>query len=173
VTYLNRHTYEQLFRQHYARLYRLAYGFISDEEASKDIVSDVFTNLWSQKEKFDGQRNLSGYLFISVRNQCINYLKRHPHLTMLDELMQASLKEENAEELQQTEELIDELNRELDKMAPKTKAIMRECFYNGRTYREVGQDFGLTPDGIKKHVMKGLALLRQHFRVNKSKKQYP
>lgn len=36
---------EQLFRQHYPRMYQLALVLLKDETASKDVVSDVFADV--------------------------------------------------------------------------------------------------------------------------------
>ena len=36
---------EQLFRQHYPRMYQLALVLLKDEAASKDVVSDVFADV--------------------------------------------------------------------------------------------------------------------------------
>ena len=39
---INKETIEQLFRQHYLRMYQLARVLLKDDAASKDVVSEVF-----------------------------------------------------------------------------------------------------------------------------------
>ena len=36
---------EQLFRQHYAKMYNLARYILSDDDESKDVVSEVFAQI--------------------------------------------------------------------------------------------------------------------------------
>ena len=36
---------EQLFRQHYAKMYNLARCILSDDDESKDVVSEVFAQI--------------------------------------------------------------------------------------------------------------------------------
>lgn len=36
---------EQLFRRHYEKMYNLARCILSDDDESKDVVSDVFTQI--------------------------------------------------------------------------------------------------------------------------------
>lgn len=55
--------------KHFARVYVL-----SDEEA-ENIVQDVFTELWERKDALGMPINLIAYLFTSVRNKCLNYLR--------------------------------------------------------------------------------------------------
>lgn len=170
MTTLDKQAYEILFKKHYARLCRLAFSFVGDMEVSKDLVSDVFTNVWLHREELDTSKDLSGYLFISMRNRCASYLRSHPSLIQLNELMKISLQEEDASDLLAMEERIKEVNRLLDQMSPRTRFVLKECIYNDRTYREVAQDLGITTDGIKRHIVKGLGLLRLHFHAKKSKK---
>ena len=41
---INKETIEQLFRQHYLRMYQLARVLLKDDAASKDVVSEVFAD---------------------------------------------------------------------------------------------------------------------------------
>ena len=45
---INKETIEQLFRQHYLRMYQLARVLLKDDAASEDVVSEVFA--FYQKE---------------------------------------------------------------------------------------------------------------------------
>ena len=74
--------FEQLFRDNYERLYYHAFDFVHDQDVAKDMVSDVFVNLWQARERIDAERVLS-YLYVSVRNRCLDQLgsgKRFVHL---------------------------------------------------------------------------------------------
>ena len=41
-------TFEQLYRKYYLPLYRYALSWVDDEEAAKDIVSPLFSDLWDK-----------------------------------------------------------------------------------------------------------------------------
>ena len=46
---INKETIEQLFRQHYLRMYQLARVLLKDDVASKDVVSEVFADVLDGK----------------------------------------------------------------------------------------------------------------------------
>ena len=46
---INKETIEQLFRQHYLRMYQLARVLLKDDAASKDVVSEVFADVLDGK----------------------------------------------------------------------------------------------------------------------------
>ena len=64
---------EQLFRRHYEKMYNLARCILSDDDESKDVVSEVFaTILADEVVLLPGSEE--GYLMRSVRNRCLNLI---------------------------------------------------------------------------------------------------
>ena len=50
---------------------------LKDEEDAKDIVQSLFIEIW-EKRRFEYlERNVKSYLYKSVRNRCLNYLRNN------------------------------------------------------------------------------------------------
>ena len=85
---INKETIEQLFRQHYLRMYQLARVLLKDDAASKDVVSEVFADVLDGKTqlRLDNETiasnsplpstNAGSYLLVCVRHKCLNLLSR-------------------------------------------------------------------------------------------------
>ena len=85
---INKKTIEQLFRQHYLRMYQLARILLKDDAASKDVVSEVFADVLDGKIQLglDNETITSdsplpstkagSYLLVCVRHKCLNLLSR-------------------------------------------------------------------------------------------------
>ena len=85
---INKETIEQLFRQHYLRMYQLARVLLKDDAASKDVVSEVFADVLNGKTQLDLENetiasdsplpstNAGSYLLVCVRHKCLNLLSR-------------------------------------------------------------------------------------------------
>ena len=85
---INKETIEQLFRQHYLRMYQLARVLLKDDAASKDVVSEVFADVLNGKTQrgLDNETitsdsplpstNAGSYLLVCVRHKCLNLLSR-------------------------------------------------------------------------------------------------
>ena len=83
---INKETIEQLFRQHYLRMYQLARVLLKDDAASKDVVSEVFADVLDGKTQLglDNETitsdsplpstNAGSYLLVCVRHKCLNLL---------------------------------------------------------------------------------------------------
>lgn len=158
--------FEQLYKSYFLRLYHYAYGFIEDAGASEDIVSEVFAVLWREQASLAADTT-TAYLFTSVRNRCLNYLRNQRGHAERLAYLRASLTEEDEQSWLTLEERIAELRAEIDKLPSKTRFVLEQCYLEGHTYREVGDMLGITSDGVKKHVVKAFALLRGHFHVKK------
>lgn len=67
--------FELFFDYSYTKLYRYANYFINDIEECKEIVSEVYYNLWQNRKKLVDLVDLDNYLFICVRNQALKHIK--------------------------------------------------------------------------------------------------
>ena len=69
---MTKEEFESIYRQHYAKMYRLARTMLYDADESKDVVSDIFARAGM---KYHPQQNqMEGYLMTAVRNRCRDVL---------------------------------------------------------------------------------------------------
>ncbi|MBR1464442.1 MAG: RNA polymerase sigma-70 factor [Prevotella sp.] len=160
--------FERVYREYYSRLYYFAYDFVEDTEQSKDIVSEVFETIWNNWEQMDMQR-IGSYLFVSVKNKCINHLRRNRHTDSYEDFLN-TIADEDPQYWTEMDEMLREVMRVIDTLPPKTRRVFEECYFNNHTYKEAAEIIGITPSGIKKHIVTGLAALRDHFRIKKKDK---
>ena len=158
--------FENVYKEYYIRLYRYAFSFLNDADASKDIVADVFSKYWKEHHHILHE-SLSGYLFVSVRNACMSHIRRVYSKERYIIYSKTASEEDNGEYFELMEERIDEMNLVIEQMPERTQFVIKECYLNGHTYKEVAEMTGITTDGVKKHVMKAFAMLREHFNVKK------
>ena len=73
-------TIEHLFRMHYGAMFRLAVAMLHDSDEAKDAVSEVFARLFRDNTHLP-KKGTSGYLLVSVRNQCLDIIRQKQNLT--------------------------------------------------------------------------------------------
>ena len=64
-----------IFAELYPTLCYFACKYVQDKDEAEDITQEVFIELWNQREKFTGISHIKTFLYISVRNRCLNVLK--------------------------------------------------------------------------------------------------
>ena len=71
---MDRQHVEQLFRQHYRRMYSVACSLLYDGQESEDVVSEVFAHLLESNTELL-PASAEGYLMVAVRNRCLKRLR--------------------------------------------------------------------------------------------------
>ena len=158
---LYENTFNQIFTQHYTRLYLYAYHLTNDAEASRDIVSDVFAKLW-EDIKHIKQENVSGYLTTTVRNRCIDHF-RHQQVEI--QYTKEYFAEVDTFYTDYTEAMRQDIfiSKMLDKLPAMTRHILEECYLARKTYQQVADEMNISPNTVKKHISKSLKMLKELF----------
>src|ERR1700749_2966694 len=69
--------FEALYRHYFVRLFRFCFAIIHQKESAEEIVNDVFLKLWEKRTHLAAIGNLELYLYVSVKNRSLNYLRDH------------------------------------------------------------------------------------------------
>lgn len=159
---ITRTDFELFFRGHHSRLYFFALNITRNEETAKDIVSEMFTAAWNNREHID-KAKLCSYLYTGVRNRCLNEINRKKHNADIDGMRLQNIADDDSESWQQRESRIEAIEGEIRKMPQRTQYILEECYYNHHTYKEVADELGISTEGIKKQLSRAMAQLKSHF----------
>jgi len=68
--------FEKVYILHHSRLKRFAQEYLLIEEDAENVVHDVFTDLWEHWDTFSSHNNLLAFLFLSIKNKCIDLLRK-------------------------------------------------------------------------------------------------
>ena len=68
--------FEEAYVSYYARMKRFARQYVLREEDAENIVQDIFFELWEKQLEFSSFVNLNGFLFVMLKNRCIDFLRR-------------------------------------------------------------------------------------------------
>lgn len=160
---------ERLFRDNYARLYRTAFAILRDEEASRDIVSEVFAKFC----RTDSAEMMlpEAFLFACVRNMCYNEISRKSLHERLLRLYPLETKELSAESMMKAEERVNALRGIIDRELPaRTKEIFLLRFDEEKSYKEMAAICGVSVSAVNKHIVKALRILRDYFQSSNYEK---
>jgi len=159
--------FKQMFETFYTRLYFFALHIVGNEDDARDIVNDYFASLW---EHFDHTRPVysSTYLHKGVRCMCLDFLKhRKVKEKYVRYCMLASRAPLADEDLY--EERMAKIDSVIGTMSERTRFVLDQCYIEGRKYVEVADMMGISRDGVRKHIIKALGMLRDAFSAAKKK----
>ena len=67
--------FEALYKMYFVRLFRFCFSIIHQKESAEEIVNDVFLKLWENRARGPAIDNPRLYLYVSVKNRSLNYLR--------------------------------------------------------------------------------------------------
>lgn len=156
--------FEELYRKCYVRFYHYAFDFVEEEEVAKDIVNELFGDFWKRYDVFSSSlSNPEAYLNRALRNRCINYLK---HKVVERNAVQRYIekkKESIDVDAFAHEERMMCVERMMEKLAPRTRFILEQCYVEGKKYNELADDLGISAGMVHKHISKAMAFFRNHL----------
>lgn len=68
--------FESFYITWYSRVKHFARDYVLSEEEAENITQDVFLDFYQKRDSLDFHINVIAYLFTSVKNRCIDYLRR-------------------------------------------------------------------------------------------------
>ncbi len=154
---------KQLFFKYYDMLVRFAVPILKDQDMARDIVQEVFVKIWEKRSNLNQATRLRPYLFTSVKNACLNLLRREERVQWTsesDELDSWSTPQEHVQAQIQEKDLNKALHRALDKLPPKCRQIFELRRFEELSNKEIAQELGISIKTIENQMTKALKLLR-------------
>lgn len=104
--------FKTLFRDYFASMCVFADHYLDDEEMAKDVVHDVFCEIWENPMRLEHVTNMKNFLYTIVKNRSLDILRREYVRHRCAERLQLEMKEN--EEYFEEEILREEVYRMLD-----------------------------------------------------------
>lgn len=150
-----------MFRQHYEKMYNLARYLLSDDDESKNVVSEVFTTILANNAVLmpEGEE---GFLMRSVRNRCLNLIahkgvKERVTKLLIDDA-DVILSDKTDGRLEQLMLLIEDLE------PPIRKQIFRLHYLKEMSYQEVADKVGVSKVTVFNHLSQAMEWIRKQLK---------
>lgn len=156
--------YEQLFKTHYNSLCRFAFSFIKDKDDAEDIVQELFVKLWSNSSKLEINTSIKAYLFRSVRNTCMNYLKHEKVKNLYFQNGSSTQVSEEYTDHLANEELSHLIHASIEELPEKRKEIFLLSRSEGLKYAEIAKQLSISIKTVETQMGLALKFLREQLK---------
>ncbi|MGN8070141.1 RNA polymerase sigma-70 factor [Mucilaginibacter sp. 22184] len=158
--------FDILFNRYWARMYKIAFRQLNDEESSLEIVHDVFLSLWTRRKELKINK-FPNFLLTAIRYQLYSRAKS----TKLTLVFKADIAEDDHSSEQNTGELRlqdAELRSELDKYLNQLPERCHEIFMLSRienlSNQEIADRLGISKKTVENQLTMALKHLRLAFK---------
>ncbi|TDQ79230.1 RNA polymerase sigma factor [Sphingobacterium yanglingense] len=161
----DREAFAQIYERYAMILYYKVNQVLRDEEASKDIIQELFTYVWEKSDKLKEDQNLSGYLYIASRSRVLNLIKKgNTRSDYLTEVANYSdnITDETTEKLDE-KELFLLVASEIAKLPEKMREVFQLSRIEDLSHKEIAERLNISETTVKKQVQNALKILRDRL----------
>ena len=159
----NQKVFKELFCEYYPLLVRYAQKYVYDVKECDDIVQNVFISFWENTHRITIETSIKAYLFKSIKNRCLNYLRdlniRDKHNLLY---LESILSDDDAFECMD-KETAEKIHLTLEKLPPQMREFFKLKYLQGKKYSEIAQIFKLSENTVKTHIQRARGKLRTYL----------
>ena len=138
--------FKLLYLENAPRLIFYASKYV-DSDTAEDLVHDIFIKIWQKKEIYSVEEGLKTYLFRSVQNACLDYLKHKSiEMTYADEVARR-LKIEEIDYYNQSD-------------ADRCREVFTLAYVDGKKSVEIAGMLNISQRTVEAQLYKGLKIIR-------------
>jgi len=164
--------WEQIVRQHWRKVFNLAYKFVGRHDEAEDLTQDIFLKIFKALHTFDRRANFQTWLISISRNLCIDHYRsvRKERETMardVDASMLTPVSRERGPYRQlEDSDLQRQIRQALEELPPSLRQAVELRDLQELSYQEIADKLTLPEGTVKSRINRGrLELKRQLDRL--------
>lgn len=165
----NAEAFKKIHEELYDGLYYFARKLIGKSEEASDLVADVFVQLWILRSDFKTYNNIKAFLFISLRNVCMNHVRSQTGRSDIRNRLRRLLTDRE-EPLYRAEIIQEETIRasvvaafylEISQFPPQMRQIFEMRLNKNMAYDAIASELNTSVDNVRHQVAAGIRRLRK------------
>lgn len=168
----DRRAYDDLFRILYPRLVHYAMRYVRRKDVACDIVQDAFVILWQKRSDIDPNRALKAFMYTTVRNRSINWLKSYagrsesldgiPALKIVSSESHDTGFSSESDQMNKTT-LADLFRNWITELPERQQEAFELSRYEGMSHEEISDIMNISPKTVNNHIVSALSHLRSRY----------
>jgi RNA polymerase sigma-70 factor (ECF subfamily) len=150
--------FEKMFRDFFTPLVWYAMKIVKDQDTAREIVHSVFVTLWEKADSIDFTRPVKPYLYTSVYNRSVNYLRDHKKFTGEEKIDPEGFVQ-NHDSLE-NQELEERIYAAISELPEKTRQIFELSRFENKKYQEIADIHKISIKTVEARMTEALKILR-------------
>lgn len=152
--------FKAFFDRHHTSLFYMLIGKGVSEDVAEDIIQQAFISIWEKRSDIDEKKSIKAYLFRIGYNRALNHFRDTRKFDASGNIPDFASGKDPSDEAQERF-LLDAIDKSVDQMPEKRRAVFELCFMQGLTYREASEVLGVSIKTIENHMGYALKSIRK------------
>lgn len=163
----NTRAFKNLMREYYQELVDFAYNYIKSSHAAKDVVQDVFANIWERRSRWAPDRSLKIYLYQSAKNEALKTIRdRKTERKYVEFYLQEKGRQKiypEKIEINENQEFREAAQQAIQSLPERARMTYRLHRRDGLTYKEIAQVMEVSHKTVESQMSRALRILRERL----------
>jgi RNA polymerase sigma-70 factor (ECF subfamily) len=155
----DREAFNSLYNRHWEGLFKTAHNVLRDEALAKDVVQDIFLDLWRRRHTLQID-TCQAYLAQAVRFQVASQLRKNKLTQTHTEYVQTGYTTNSTEEWMRVQELSQMIETILQKLPGRSRDVFYMSRFEQLSNSEIAKRLNLSTRTVEWHISEALKHLR-------------
>jgi RNA polymerase sigma-70 factor (family 1) len=159
--------FAEIYERYWGLMFHHVLKMTSDKDETKDIIQEIFTQLWINIEQIESETNIASYLYVSARNKVINLIRhdkvKNNYLSSLSDFTNqyhnSILEQLSAKDLSLA------IEREIKNLPSKMREVFELSRKQFRTHKEIADELHISDKTVKKQINNAIKILRLRLNI--------
>lgn len=157
----NKLVYESLFNEYYEHFVQFANNYLFDQQASEDIVQDLYVHVWENAKKLNIHSSIKSYFYQALKNRCLNYLKRLRLKDDKDILYVEALLSARDDTTFYDPEILNQVKAAINLLPQQMSKIMYMKYIDGLKQMEIAEELNISVNTVKTQLKRAKDKIRK------------
>jgi len=155
--------FQEVYNKFYNGLANYAYSILKDRDNAKDMVQEVFLDLWNKREKLTIKTSLEAYLVRAVKFKSIDFIRKDK--TKQQYAANANVPDKAYQDDTSDDAEIGERKKQISYAIAQLPTKCRQVFLlsrvSGYTYKEIAEEMNISVKTVENQISRAFKLLRK------------
>lgn len=156
----NEKAMQAIYDLYWEKLFRSSYSVLEDEDKCRDVVQEIFIDLWVRRNKLNIE-NLRAFLYQAVRNRVAKHIRK----IKLKEKHKVAIKnlygrETRADSMYEFKELNQTIQLSLNRLPERCYEVFLLSRYEHKSNSEIAEKLNISKRTVETHISKAIKHLR-------------
>lgn len=154
--------FEEIFLLYYQQLVVFAIKLVNDSDLSRDLVQEVIVNFYEKRNSIEIHTSLKAHLYQSVRNRCLNYIKREQTIKNHHSIIYSDKKETEQfyYDLMEETELENKIFQIIKSLPKQCQKIFEMSRFDGKSNSDIANELDISKRTVETQISNALKRIR-------------
>jgi RNA polymerase sigma-70 factor (ECF subfamily) len=158
---MDQQNFEKIFKAYFPALMAFSRKILGSEDDAREVVQQVFINLWERRHEIDLSTSLKSYLFTAVNNRSLNVIRDRKKFSP-EEVPEGAEAWDVSAELESLE-LEERIRGAIAALPERCRVIFELNRFEGLSYSEIANELDISIKTVENQMSKALKILREQL----------